>query len=607
MFDINLLSTLSDYQRSNFYRAKVISLDDPLNLNRIQISIYGLTDDIPDESQPWAELQFTAGISTYPIVDDVIWLFFDGGDIFRPIYLGTTYAGTDIDSTPGYEKFSAYLNATKESGTARGLTSGYDFIAIKNLTSYRAALRTANNIDTNKQLSMKDTVSHYDVLTPESTWWRKFEGLDVDVSAGPVAAKQVKTIGSRDARFGPCPIPSGQKAYPWYELRETAPDDWKKVYGGWRFLSEDDLKKGKAYFPDNLRRTYLKRYKSWVKWFTTNPQIVSWTTDASVYAGVVADSWDFIPLPPTTYYDPEMAVTFFFNDTESILTQQERNYRQTKSFPFGKMKIKNRKHYKQSTWLSYDGKSAIELDDNENYERLRIDFNYGEGGLEFSRVGFHGVELWTEGSFKIRGWGRCGTGKGGGISRNSIEGIDSDLYVLCDKFYGCGGTAGASMGSQGPVEVKSKLDSVAIVGSKGISLMSMGGMEKGRGESNALNEGTFCGVPIISGNGKSVESASGLNGWIPVFSNKSQPEATEYFKSFNSSVLMMRKLIEVISNFPPPGSTLPTVAVVVNAIHTWATAAKAVTSEIAPDKSFDAVSIMGAWRGITMEADVRSG
>ena len=252
MFDINFLSMLSDYQRSNFYRAKVISLDDPLNLNRIQISIFGLTDDMPNENQPWCELQFTAGFSTSPIEGDIIWLFFEGGDIFRPVYLGTIYAGTNIDSEIGYEKFAAYLDAKKESGMARGVTSGYDFTAVKNIPTYRTALRTANNVDTDKQLSMKDTISHYDVLTPESTWWRKFEGLDVVSTANTSTNQKYQTFGSRDSQYGASPIPSGQKVYPWYELREQfAAEDWKSIYGGWRFLTEDDLKKGKAFFKND--------------------------------------------------------------------------------------------------------------------------------------------------------------------------------------------------------------------------------------------------------------------------------------------------------------------------------------------------------------------
>ena len=600
---------LSDYQRSNFYRAKVISLDDPLNLNRIQISIFGLTDDMPNENQPWCELQFTAGFSTSPIEGDIIWLFFEGGDIFRPVYLGTIYAGTNIDSEIGYEKFAAYLDAKKESGMARGVTSGYDFTAVKNIPTYRTALRTANNVDTDKQLSMKDTISHYDVLTPESTWWRKFEGLDVVSTANTSTNQKYQTFGSRDSQYGASPIPSGQKVYPWYELREQfAAEDWKSIYGGWRFLTEDDLKKGKAYFPDNLRRTYLKRYKSWIRWFMENPQIVSWTTDVNMYAGVAPNSWDFIPLPPTIYYDPEMSLTSLWKDSAGkIYPGQEKSLRQTKSFPFGKMKIKNRKHYKQSSWLSYDGKSAIEIDDNDNYERLKIDFNYGEGGLEFSRAGWRGVELWTEGAFKIRGWGRAGNGKGGTSSvGNSIEGIDSDLYVLCDKFYGCGGTTGASMGSSGPAEVKSKLSTVSIVGAKGITLMSSGGLDASRGEVNSDNEGTSAGAAVIAGTGssKGVDS-TGLNGWIPFLNNKSESDAKGYYESLNASVLMVKKLAETVSMATTPPITIVGVIKLAFNIYNWAKGAKSALLNIGGDNHMDTVAVQGSWKGITIEGGSR--
>ena len=240
IFDINAIKTLLDSQRSNFYRAKVVSLEDPLNLNRIKIHIFGMTEDILEkspESLPWCELQFTAGFSTYPVVDDIIWLFFEGGDIFRPIYLGTIYAGIDIDSKTGYDIFAKNLDAPTVSYSAS--TMGYDFKPVKDIKSYRSGLKRANNFQTNDHIILKDTVSHFDVITPETTWWRQFQGLEV-VKSVEVDTKKVAFSKSLDPDYGPNPF-GNQKIYPWYELRLSGDkESWQNIYGGWctRWVSD---------------------------------------------------------------------------------------------------------------------------------------------------------------------------------------------------------------------------------------------------------------------------------------------------------------------------------------------------------------------------------
>lgn len=93
MFDIDLMKLTTDFQNpTNFYRAEVIEVMDPSRYTRIQIKIFGLTDDIPDSFQPWCEMQFPTRFIAYPNEKDLIWIFLENGDIFRPIYLGTTFA-----------------------------------------------------------------------------------------------------------------------------------------------------------------------------------------------------------------------------------------------------------------------------------------------------------------------------------------------------------------------------------------------------------------------------------------------------------------------------------------------------------------------------------
>ena len=507
MFDIDVIQTLEDYQRSNFYRAKVISLDDPLNLNRVQILIYGLTDDIPDTSQPWAELQFTAGFSTYPVVDDVIWLFFENWDMFRPVYLGTIYAGTDVDNDKGYEKFASQLSAVKESGSRSDYSLGYDFSAYADIPSYRSALRNVNSIPVDKHLVLKDTTSHFDSLTTESALWK---------------------------------TASGQKVYPWYQLQGSQNSDWTRISGGWKFLSATELKRGLAYFPDNIHRTYLKRYKNWVRW-TVSKAPAGWSPDGGVFKNDGGISSSYVPSSPEIYYDADMYRKDLLTPTD------KKNYILTPSFPFGKMKISSRKHYKQSSWLSYDGKSAIELDDNDNYERLLINFNFGDGGLEFSQAGFHGLDMWTSGAFKLRSWGRGSTGNGGEEALASeIAAYNSDLYISSDKNIGITAKKGINISSDGPVLIRSNSpNTLNVVSKKGINILSTSGHEALSGIMSQGNQHIATGFPLVSGPGGQGMTGASFQGWMP-FLNQPEAMAKKYFKSMNMALRGIKELCDQV-------------------------------------------------------------
>jgi hypothetical protein len=602
MFDIDSIKSLEDTQRSNFYRAKVVSLDDPISLNRIQILIFGLTDDIPNESQPWCELQFRDGLVTYPNVNDVIWLFFEGGDIFRPIYLGTIYAGLDVGTDVGYEKFAANLGTTTpepSSYTGLGGKASYNFSAITDVETYKSALRTVNAVETDKHTILKDTSSHYDVLTKENTWGRTFEGLE-PIDTSQIAEGEFLWVTGRDPAYGACPFPSGQAVYPWYELRETGTNttNWKAIYGGWRMITEADLKKGLAPFPDNIRRTYLKRYKSWT-WWTVNRCLNKdiWAPDAGMFANASPKSWTFIPSSPWIYTDPELFSVAYTKDSLGIHSEEMGGYCRIKPSPFATMKIKNRKYYKQFTWLSYDGKSTIEMDDNDLYERLRLDFNYGESGLEFSRVGWHGLSIWTEGSFRIRAYGRQSGGTGeGAFVPCAIEVVDTSLSIQADGSLWCGGNRSASLGSLGPVGIRSKMDGVSIAG-KSVTIQTETGLSTREGTTEA-NEGVKFGSPIISSDGSKV--TGGMNGWLPILSDKEKKDAQDYFDSFNAVIVSIKTLVDKLS-VPPPPSTPPLAASFCTQIYAWAVNTKPLLKSILKTTGLDAIPVMGANENINIE------
>jgi hypothetical protein len=612
MFDLDSIKSLEDTQRSNFYRAQVISLDDPLNLNRIQINIFGLTDDIPSESLPWCELQFTAGFSTYPILNDIVWLFFEGGDIFRPVYLGTIYAGLDIDTDTGYEKFSLAAGSITESATGV-LGIGYDFKGIDDKDSYRSALRTVNNVEEDKHLTLKDTISHYDAISSGNTWWRKFSGLD-SVNTDDIAPGQTLWLSGVDPTYGKCPFKE-KKVYPWYELRETNQNSWKSIYGGWRFFTETDLINGLGSFPDNIRRTYMKRVRNWANWTVWKSRKEIWVPESGLYKNAVPKSWNFIPMSVTLYSDPELFSVSFSRDAINtdpetlderpggdLHTEEMQGFVNIKPFPLGTMKIKNRKFYKQSTWMSYDGKSAIELDDNDNYERLRLDYNYSEGGLEFSRVGWHGLNIWTEGSFMMRAWGRQGNGKGEGMFVDSaIECIDHSLLISSNKALMLGGDSSASLTSLGPAGVRSKMNVTSITGGGGVVIQTEAGLSTREGVSD-FNRGIWMGSPIIGGNGQA-GGDGGMNGWMPVLCDKDKGEAEKYFRALNSVLLMVRKLASMCYQQPMVTDQYTAVPLAVQ-LRTWAIGAMQVVKDI-KEGSLSAVSVMAGSEKINIEGAVK--
>lgn len=111
MLDIDNFKMAEDLQSPiNFYRAEVITNRDPLELCRVQVKIFGLTDDIPIDCQPWIEMQHNVRLIQYPDPKDIIWIFLENGDIFKPVYLGTTYSPEGPNSAKELRYVQSDLN-----------------------------------------------------------------------------------------------------------------------------------------------------------------------------------------------------------------------------------------------------------------------------------------------------------------------------------------------------------------------------------------------------------------------------------------------------------------------------------------------------------------
>jgi len=100
------------------YRAKVLDTTDPLNLGRVKCEIYpmligevtarGLVniEGVPLAALPWAAPAFPLfngakgeyGFFTVPEVGSYVWVFFEGGDIYQPVYFAE--AGDGVQGLP---------------------------------------------------------------------------------------------------------------------------------------------------------------------------------------------------------------------------------------------------------------------------------------------------------------------------------------------------------------------------------------------------------------------------------------------------------------------------------------------------------------------------
>lgn len=93
---------------SGMYRGKVVDNADSSKLGRIKVQVQPMLYDIAAASLPWAIPAFSVSegaISGYgsfsvPVVNSYVWVFFEQGDIYQPVYFAeapdTTRMASDI-------------------------------------------------------------------------------------------------------------------------------------------------------------------------------------------------------------------------------------------------------------------------------------------------------------------------------------------------------------------------------------------------------------------------------------------------------------------------------------------------------------------------------
>lgn len=179
----------SDFDYNSFYRAYVVSIDDPLNLGRVQIRIPALHSNLSDAVLPYAYPACMSGLGNQvgqfylPPVGALVWVTFEYSDEHRPIYFGgipTTYA----------EGKSQYYGWNVNGGLPKEVTTddipteytGTQAIVYKSPTG--AVLYFDNN-DLNNKIILKDShgqalkiVSATDAVTEDNVRFVELRSTD---------------------------------------------------------------------------------------------------------------------------------------------------------------------------------------------------------------------------------------------------------------------------------------------------------------------------------------------------------------------------------------------------------------------------------------------
>jgi hypothetical protein len=74
------------YKVEGFYRGRVVDNRDPLRLGRVKVKVYPWFEDVKDEDCPWAEPAWQGGILYVPPFNAWVWVFFEGGDVEKPVW-----------------------------------------------------------------------------------------------------------------------------------------------------------------------------------------------------------------------------------------------------------------------------------------------------------------------------------------------------------------------------------------------------------------------------------------------------------------------------------------------------------------------------------------
>jgi hypothetical protein len=185
--DVKTASSGFDY--NSFYRAYVVSNEDPLNLGRVQVRIPAIHSNLSDAILPYA---YPAGMSgmgnqvgqfILPVVGSLVWVTFEYSEEHRPIYFGgipTTYA----DGKTQYYGWNINGGLSKDI-TEDDIPSEYTGTQAIIYKSPTGAILYFDSDDTNNKIILKDShgqalkiVSATDVVTEDNVRFVELRSTD---------------------------------------------------------------------------------------------------------------------------------------------------------------------------------------------------------------------------------------------------------------------------------------------------------------------------------------------------------------------------------------------------------------------------------------------
>ncbi|HEX2571527.1 MAG TPA: phage baseplate assembly protein V [Polyangia bacterium] len=152
------------------YAAHVESVDDPLQLGQIQVSVPSIFDTSDPEAHVWARPCFPANHFTVPKVGDQVWVMFENGDPTRPIWFGVWYptGGVPTEAKPGQAPQRQVIQSPKGQVIVIDETDGAEQIYIQDKAGNRIELRTGGVLILCKQDLTIDASGHNIVIKAAS-------------------------------------------------------------------------------------------------------------------------------------------------------------------------------------------------------------------------------------------------------------------------------------------------------------------------------------------------------------------------------------------------------------------------------------------------------
>lgn len=205
-------------------RARVENVDDPLNIGRIKVRIYGFHDELPVEDLPWAEPCFPLGgdknygIFSVPKIGSTVWVSFEVDDKLQPdpncpVWIGTWYGAGENPSEASKDE-KVVIKTKNGHKIVISDKSGEEGILIQDKNGNKIEIKTDSdqlNINVNQSLNIKSSTKTEEFNTGSlnmSTW--TISG-DITLDGNLICTRNITASGTVLAQSGLQTMAGGQK------------------------------------------------------------------------------------------------------------------------------------------------------------------------------------------------------------------------------------------------------------------------------------------------------------------------------------------------------------------------------------------------------------